>query len=157
MGAHFHVPIYAYQPWEDIFPLISPDSHVFIADNNDDLNPNSLDESKDEIREALSYVNEKTPRDSKSMQNLRLAIRNLVSAIPIVPYYAVDYNQKDLILIIGGETESFSVQAINLFDRFPSVRIHIPLVNCVESLNNSMALGIVAFEIKRQLLKHANK
>lgn len=74
--------------------------------------------------------------------------------IPIIPYVEIDYKMcKKVSLIIGGETEGISNESYKLAKEFNGCRVNIPLINDVESLNTGSALGIIAFEIRRQFLE----
>jgi len=60
-------------------------------------------------------------------------------------YDQVDWNRPS-VLIIGGETEGFSSEAI----RLATGRLAIPMCNQVDSLNAAMAATVVLFEAARQ-------
>ncbi|XP_063974751.1 rRNA methyltransferase 3, mitochondrial [Diachasmimorpha longicaudata] len=82
-------------------------------------------------------------RDAKLAQKL-------ISTIPIIPYYSTNYQNAENIVIVGGESEGVSVEALALVHERNGLRLNIPMTNGVESLNTGMALGIIAFEMKRQ-------
>lgn len=125
---------------------LSNDANVFIADNNaeyeEEIDDNEMSEETDE------GIKKKTKKDQMEANFLRQKVRDL----PVVPYYAVDYTKNQVILIIGGETEGLSRDSLSLIQNRQGVRVNIPLDNKLESLNAGMALGIVAFEVKRQFL-----
>lgn len=74
--------------------------------------------------------------------------------IPIFPYIEINYKMCNKItLIVGGETEGISSESYKLATECNGCRINIPLINDVESLNTGSALGIIAFEIRRQFLE----
>ncbi|XP_043267769.1 rRNA methyltransferase 3, mitochondrial [Venturia canescens] len=85
---------------------------------------------------------------SPSLQTI--IAKQILMSIPVKPYYAPDYASNEVILIVGGETEGLSYESVELAQKREGVRVHIPLTNNVESLNTGVALGIVAFEVKRQ-------
>jgi TrmH family RNA methyltransferase len=60
-------------------------------------------------------------------------------------YDQVDWN-RPAVLIVGGETEGLSAEAVSL----TSGRLSIPMANRVESLNAAMAATVVLFEAARQ-------
>lgn len=123
-GAHFHVTTTPNLDWKQIAKLVPPGAQVFIADNN-----------------VVSG-------SSDSME----AMHQLANNIPVLPYSAVDFKgAAHVVLVIGGETEGVSAEAYNLTRRFNGARINVPLSNGVDSLNSGTALGILAFEVKRQL------
>lgn len=68
-------------------------------------------------------------------------------------YHNVDFTScASITLIIGGETEGVSDDALALTAQRGGLRLHIPLSNAVESLNSGCALSVLLFEIKRQFL-----
>lgn len=74
-------------------------------------------------------------------------------SLPVLPYYAVNFSELDhIVLIIGGETEGISEECYQLVAERSGARLNIPLNNNVDSLNTNTALGVIAFEIKKQLL-----
>lgn len=73
--------------------------------------------------------------------------------LPIVPYYEVDYcKTTPLILVIGGETHGLSDEGYEFAKSRKGVRVNIPLLNGIESLNSATAVGILCFEARRQML-----
>lgn len=74
--------------------------------------------------------------------------------LPIFPYIDIEYKLCDHItLIVGGETEGISEESFKIATELNGCRVKIPLSNDVESLNSGTALGVIAFEIKRQFLE----
>lgn len=119
----------------------------------EDQKENDDDQIKDQ--EIKIKKNErKSGEPSKYEVNLA---KEMIKNIPVIPYYATDYTEDEIILVVGGETESLSIEAINMINDKLGVRVNIPMTNRVESLNSSMALGIIAFEIKRQFALKAAK
>ncbi|KAL1513174.1 hypothetical protein ABEB36_002619 [Hypothenemus hampei] len=91
--------------------------------------------------------------------NVFIADSNIVLGInenlPILSYFSIDFTlPKHVVLVIGGETEGISEESYKLAQQFNGARLNIPLSNGVDSLNSGTALGVIAFEIKRQLLKN---
>lgn len=142
------------------------DASVFLADNNDhvweDISKSEEEEeeedgSGDDIdncdESQLQDEGNRTKYSPGVSKSLEIYKRRL-SSIPVVPYFAVDYtNQSSVVVVIGGETESLSINAYRLArDRY-GVRLNVPLSNNVESLNSGTALGIIVFEMKRQFLR----
>ncbi|KOC67252.1 RNA methyltransferase-like protein 1 [Habropoda laboriosa] len=81
------------------------------------------------------------------------AMKQFMLKIPIAPYYSLDYTRKESVIILSGETEGLSYDSYKFLSKQKSIRINVPLVKGVDSLNTGVALGIVGFEIKRQFLK----
>ncbi|XP_014236674.1 rRNA methyltransferase 3, mitochondrial [Trichogramma pretiosum] len=163
-GAHFRVPIYGSQEWEDIRSLIHSDAHVYVADSNKETFSNEdfdkvllheieeTSNSDNDLEDVQS--NDESKKSEKPKRTYRKKMNPLLkmTQIPVIPYYSVDYTQNQIILIVGGETEGLSQESYDLINSRKGVRVNIPLDNNVDSLNAGMALGIVAFEVKRQLL-----
>lgn len=73
--------------------------------------------------------------------------------LPTISYYEMDYcKTTPLILVIGGETHGLSDEAYEFARRRSGVRLNIPLLNGVESLNSATAVGILCFEARKQML-----
>jgi tRNA G18 (ribose-2'-O)-methylase SpoU len=119
-GSHFRLPIHRNIEFSDIDKLIDDDCGVFLADNNTIGN----------------YKRGETLEDI---------------SVPILPYSDANFtDSKSIVVVIGGETEGLSGMAMRLARMRNGHRLHIPLNNCVESLNTGTALGVILFEIKRQ-------
>ncbi|XP_029039164.2 rRNA methyltransferase 3, mitochondrial [Osmia bicornis bicornis] len=165
-GTHFHLPIHAFPVWDDIPSLIGKDSNVFVTDSNfgdeyiSEYSPNMLESSMnifdinpEELKNKFG-VNEETNEASRLIvpKNKKM-MKSFMLNLPIVPYYSLDYTQTEIVIILSGETEGLSLDCYKFLSERKSIRINIPLVKGVDSLNTGVALGIVAFEIKRQILK----
>lgn len=126
-GAHFRFPIHRNMEWTTIRQELPQEKSVFLADNN-----------------TIS-ANEKFDVED--------SLKNLCLNVPVLPYYGVNYNDcKLIVLVIGGETMGLSEESYKLATECQGIRLNVPLNNDIESLNTGTALGIIAFEIKRQLL-----
>nr|CAI5847063.1 unnamed protein product [Callosobruchus analis] len=122
-GAHFKLQIQCKLDWPGIKDLINPNSSIFIADNQ----TVTTTENKD--------------------------IVDAIQSVPVLPYYGVDISAaQNIVLIIGGETEGISEESYKLAAEMDGVRLNIPLSNGIDSLNTGTALGIILFEMKKQLL-----
>lgn len=99
---------------------------------------------------AIFLADNKIVTANKSSEN---TVEDLCLKVPVLPYYSVDFaNCSSVALVIGGETMGLSQESYKLALDKQGVRLNIPLNNDIESLNTGTALGIIAFEIKRQLL-----
>ncbi|KAJ8972548.1 hypothetical protein NQ314_000135 [Rhamnusium bicolor] len=126
-GAHFKLQINKKLNWDTIKEKIGPNSRIYIADNH-----------------AVTM----SCHENADKQNLA----ELVQTVPVLPYYGVNFRDDNhIVLIVGGETEGISEESYKLASDFKGVRLKIPLSNKVDSLNAGTALGIIVFEIKRQL------
>lgn len=153
-GAHFRVPIYGSQEWVDIKAAVSSDAQVYVADNKVDSYNQEYDEAEvteENSKEKEELVDRKPQKDTWMSQKRMSQIRT--SNLPVVPYYAVDYTQNEVILIVGGETMGLSRESFDLIEEKQGIRVNIPLDNKIDSLNAGMALGVIAFEVKRQFLQ----
>lgn len=158
-GAHFRLPIYSYKEWDEIRLLVSNKAQIVVADNKVATEESLIDENDSEEIEEVSNIEEENTKKDSEFVNKRNNYEkvDLISEIPVVPYFSVDYTQGETVIIIGGETEGLSEESFRLVDDAQGIRVNVPLNNGVESLNSGMALGVIAFEIKRQFLVAANK
>lgn len=143
--------------------MISPDSQFIVADNHVD-DALSNDKLELENNEELQIVdNENIDNENDKEENTidtkdgELTREDMSNKLSIVPYYSLDYTQGEIVIIIGGETEGLSYSSLKIASDNNGFRVNIPLNNGVESLNSGMALGIIAFEIKRQFLMALKK
>ncbi|KAL6261269.1 hypothetical protein P5V15_008791 [Pogonomyrmex californicus] len=178
IGAHFRLPIFTSVSWDEIPTLISNEAAIFLADNNiiyeNDLK-DSTDNSESNVN-ILTEVNDNNiKRDNpdanddqtiednanqlideiktyKSTAKSKLLIKKLISRLPVIPYYALDFTKREMVIVIGGETEGVSLESCKLLSARNCIRVNIPLTNGVDSLNVSVALGIITFEMKRQFV-----
>ncbi|KAH0552253.1 rRNA methyltransferase 3, mitochondrial [Cotesia glomerata] len=174
-GAHFRMPIFASQVWDNMTKFVDPDANIYVADHSiEDTAPvdeladhevveaqfNADIESALEDNEDSLEVEEENKKKKKTYQQVKheteLA-KELKKNIPVIPYYATDYTKDEIVIIVGGETEGLSLEAVKLINDKFGVRVNIPMTNGVDSLNSSMALGIIAFEIRRQFALRAAK
>ncbi|KYN28937.1 PREDICTED: rRNA methyltransferase 3, mitochondrial [Trachymyrmex cornetzi] len=181
IGAHFRLPISTSISWDKIPTLISDESAIFLADNNIayenvltdfKLNPNTnegsiepsievndncvkqdnLDAHNEQIQDnTINELIDQT-KTYKSTAKTKLLVKQLVSQLPVKPYYALDFTKKEVVFVIGGETEGISLESCKLLRSRNCTRVNIPLTNGVDSLNVGVAVGIVTFEMKRQFV-----
>lgn len=152
-GAQFRVPIIGPIDWEELnahLPAVDEMS-VFVADNQSENNEMQIPRDKYELH--------------RKQHNAPFFQSKAYNEIPF-------HNCKHIALVIGGETEGVSSHAFDFMnfvskqtekpppnddstvvDRIPENSvIEIPLGNGVESLNASVATGILLFEMRKQLL-----
>ncbi|XP_033336618.2 rRNA methyltransferase 3, mitochondrial [Megalopta genalis] len=168
-GAHFRLPIHAFPSWDEVLPLINESSNIFVADSNfgdefvpkystDMLQPSSgiFDVDPKELKLSTAKhdddANKSIVSESNEAANKK-TMRDLLLKLPIVPYYSMDYTKQEIVLVLSGETQGLSLDSYKLLNDRKAIRINIPLVNGVDSLNTGVALGIVTFEMKRQFIK----
>ncbi|XP_043678840.1 rRNA methyltransferase 3, mitochondrial [Vespula pensylvanica] len=138
VGAHFRLPIYQ-STSNDLSSFISDGMNVFVTDNNTIHNTNK---------------NMEFPKSDETLKQseMKKIIRTLKSLLPILPYYAVDYCTNEIALVISGETEGLSLETLKFLWEKRAVRVNVPLLNNVESLNVGAAIAIISFEIQRQIV-----
>lgn len=127
-GAHFKLQIHKQQEWSEIQKELANSPNIFIADNK-----------------ILNETTEENANENKDLVNL-------FHSVPAVPYYSVNYTESPNVLIIGGETEGISLESYQFAAEYNGIRLNIPLLNDVESLNTATALGIIAFEMKKKMI-----
>lgn len=159
-GAHFRLPIHA-SVTNELSSFIYDGMNVFVTDNNAANNELVFDNFNLETKYSISKIYENSnfknielPESDENLQNSKLKklIRRSQSQLPIIPYYAVDYCTSETAIIVSGETEGLSLETVKLLWEKRAVRLNVPLLNNVESLNISTALGIIAFEFQRQIV-----
>ncbi|XP_068899156.1 rRNA methyltransferase 3, mitochondrial [Tenebrio molitor] len=125
VGAHFKLRISKDFEWDQIEEAIAEDANFFIADNKI---VSDSDEGGRDLAEVLEQI-------------------------PVFPYHGLDFNaSKHVVLIVGGETHGVSRSSYELALKSNGARVNIPLSNDVDSLNVGAALGVIAFEVKKQLV-----
>lgn len=160
-GAHFRLPIFT--SVDDLSSFISDGMDVFVTDNNIaniTNNMSSFDDFNSDMKYTIAKIYENIhlknmviPELQESqLKEIKKTAKTLLSQLPIVPYYAIDYSTNEVALIISGETEGLSLETLKLLWPKQPVRINVPLTNGVESLNVATALGIIMFEIQRQIV-----
>lgn len=151
MGSHFHICIEEKVEWHDIEYHLRPDSFVIYADNKD-----TTEIFRDDVYHTSALRN---TDHSGTSEDTEMPVEETGSfdssevdkKLPIFPYYEVAYSQmNDIFLVIGGETEGLSSKGVQFGKSHKSLRVNIPMLNNVESLNVSSALAILTHEIKRQ-------
>ncbi|XP_024886871.1 rRNA methyltransferase 3, mitochondrial-like [Temnothorax curvispinosus] len=177
-GAHFRLPIITSVSWDEIPTLINDESAIFLADNNiayendlkDTVNQESTVSTSIEGNDNYTkqdYVNandDQTAEDNaidqltsqtnqyKQTAKTKLLVKKLISQLPVEPYYTLDFTKREMVLVIGGETEGVSLESCKLLRARNCTRVNIPLTNGIDSLNVGVAVGIVTFEMRRQFV-----
>lgn len=124
-------------------------SEVSVADmeeNNSDADIDQSNKTDEKIPTIKSY---------KPTTKTKALVKKIISEFPIVPYHTTDFAKKEIVLVTGGETEGISLQSCDLLRKRNCTRVNILLTNGIESLNAASAIGIIAFEMKRQFITRA--
>ncbi|XP_043598193.1 rRNA methyltransferase 3, mitochondrial [Bombus pyrosoma] len=164
-GTHFQLPIHAFPTWDEIPLLISEDSNIFVADStfgdeflhnySTEILQTSLqifDIDPEDLKSKLTVDTNKQSKEDMVPKNKHL-MRDFMLKLPILPYYSVDYTKKESVIVVSGETEGLNFNSYKFLREKNGIRINIPLVKGVDSLNAAVALGVVIFEIRRQFFK----
>uniref|UniRef100_T1JQI6 tRNA/rRNA methyltransferase SpoU type domain-containing protein n=2 Tax=Tetranychus urticae TaxID=32264 RepID=T1JQI6_TETUR len=128
VGAHFRVNLLTDFMWSNLPSILPPtDSTLFFAE-------------KVGIRADKSeFSTSKTIEDKN--------------------YFDIDYssfikNDKKLCVIIGGETQGISDEAMDISKIYNSYKVNIPIMKGIDSLNSAIAGSVILFEIQRQIIKN---
>ncbi|KAL2731393.1 carnitine O-acetyltransferase-like isoform X1 [Vespula squamosa] len=160
-GAHFRLPIYQLTS-NELSSFISNGMNVLVTDNDVTNNTNKIFDnfnsqikySTSKIYENFDLQNMEFPTSDENIKESKMKniIRTLKSQLPILPYYAIDYCTNEIALVISGETEGLSLETLKLLWQKQAIRVNIPLLNNVESLNVGVAIAVISFEIQRQIV-----
>lgn len=171
MGAHFRLPIFPSLSWDDIESHLPKPVTVHVADSScdaeirgevKDLQVNmshkpskagdygwisTKPDHKDMRYEEYNSDSDSTDSDSDSEYEALQLPR-----VDKKPYHQ-SWAQSPTALVIGGETQGLSLEAVQLAEKTDGCRLFIPIVPDVDSLNSAMAASILLFEGRKQLLK----
>ncbi|XP_065226958.1 rRNA methyltransferase 3A, mitochondrial [Planococcus citri] len=152
-GSLFNLRIENNAMWEDVRDNCQ--GKVIVADHlaSDEYDPVTMraEDYVDSV-DMESEVPEEIQEDEEEEEILDKNKLRKVLNIPVHPYYGIEYkNHESYVIVIGGETEGLSEETFLFAKENNGVRVNIPLSNCVNSLNAATALGIITFEIKKQL------
>lgn len=136
-------------PESDVSTFSEADDNNMKQDNYDANNDQIVENDKSE--DAIDELVDKN-KSHKPTAKTKLLVKKLISQLPVEPYYTLDFSKKEIVLIIGGETEGVSLESCKLLHARNCIRVNVPLTNGVDSLNVGVAVGIVTFEMKRQFV-----
>lgn len=161
-GAHFLVRLINNVGWEMICNYVSEQAAVYLASNEYKASEDNLDNDEDNVekvhpsifegRRWYEVTEDKKIVDPTYFDKHRLKVSESLP-LKVTPYFKANFNisDKDIVVVVGGETDGLSNSAYIFANSREGQLIHIPLKNNVESLNSAVALGIIIFEIQRQL------
>nr|XP_020510398.1 rRNA methyltransferase 3, mitochondrial [Labrus bergylta] len=166
MGAHFRLPIYPNLSWHDVENHLPKRVTVHVADNS--CGP----DTRRETEESQGSVSLKS---SKAEDYGWISTRSRKSKIQHEEYdsdsdsdsefeglqlprvdmklYHDNWAQRPMALVIGGETQGLSIEAVQMAEKTSGHRLFIPVLPDVDSLNSAMAASILLFEGRKQLLE----
>ncbi|NXI41016.1 MRM3 methyltransferase, partial [Galbula dea] len=151
MGAHFRLPIVASLDWEAVPSNLPAGIQVCVADNKEPgTQVETVSVPRGAARAGSAPVKSKpeaAPACEDEEGPASVCIPELATQ-----YYYENWTQTPVAVVIGGETHGVSLDALHLAASTGGKRLIIPVVPGVDSLNSSIAAGIMLFEGKRQLL-----
>lgn len=157
-GAHFHVPVEQGVGWAGVRDLLEdPWSQVLLAEL-------PSEERKEE--EVVTLSVEETQRRVDALENRLVEegsheedIVDVMEMFKELPLPSLEYSQfqlqpgfKEVVVVIGGETEGVSGEAYRFCHKLGGSKIHLPLRNHVNSLNVVSATSVILFKIQQVLL-----
>ncbi|KAM6933873.1 rRNA methyltransferase 3A, mitochondrial [Xenentodon cancila] len=157
MGAHFRLPIYPNLDWDDVEKHLPKRVTVHVADSRGETEghgSHKLSKAGDfgwvssrPNCKKVRYEEYNSSSDSES-EDEGLSLPEVDTKL-----YHETWAQSPSALVIGGETQGVSLEAVQLAEKTNGHRLFIPIVPSVDSLNSAMAASILLFEGRRQLLK----
>lgn len=166
MGAHFRLPIYPSLDWDDVERHLPKPATVHVADNCGADRSRETEDShvSHKPSKAGDYGWVSTRPNHKNMRHEEYDSSDSESdsdseyeglSLPRVDtkLYHESWAQSPTALVIGGETQGLSIEAVQLAEKTDGHRLFIPVAPGVDSLNSAMAASILLFEGRKQLLK----
>ncbi|XP_061828128.1 rRNA methyltransferase 3A, mitochondrial [Nerophis lumbriciformis] len=153
MGAHFHLPIYSSLSWEEVEDLLPKEVTVHVADSTSKADGSNHQTSPSHAPSKagdLGWVSVKSGRHQTQVEEDDCEYERLSVDTRL---YHQHWAHSPTALVVGGETEGLSIQAIQVADKTKGHRLCIPIVPAVDSLNSAMAASILLFEGRKQLLE----
>ncbi|XP_019366500.1 PREDICTED: rRNA methyltransferase 3, mitochondrial, partial [Gavialis gangeticus] len=160
MGAHFRVPVITNLEWESVPGNLPPDTCIHVAGNRD---PSAQDEPEHTSGKVSSYGWISRPcslkvgagkghlsLDSNGKGDKKAEDWDQNPELP-AQTYCESWARGPVAVVIGGETQGLSLEALQLAESTGGRRLVIPVVHGMDSLNSAMAASIILFEGKRQL------
>jgi len=155
-GAHFRSSVENNVGWESICNYVSTDAAVYLASNDVsvdaaerevDLRPRHFQERKYYDVTDEGKISDPSYEDQDFLESYRdLPLKHVL-------YSDIEYGgDAEMVLIVGGETHGLGAGAYKFASDHSGRVVSIPLENNIESLNSSVALGIIVFEMQKQLL-----
>uniref|UniRef100_UPI0037E73024 rRNA methyltransferase 3A, mitochondrial n=1 Tax=Semicossyphus pulcher TaxID=241346 RepID=UPI0037E73024 len=166
MGAHFRLPIYPNLSWADVDNHLPKPVTVHVADSSCDAETSRETEVthmnvSHKPSKAGDYGWVSTKRNHNKMRyedydsdsDSDYEFEGLSLPRVDTKLYHESWAQRPTAVVVGGETQGLSVEAVQLAEKTSGHRLFIPVVPDVDSLNSAMAASILLFEGRKQLLK----
>jgi len=161
-GAHFHVPIVQGVKWEEVQGLLEdPWSQLVVADlprdkdvegRRDDDHPPTGESPSGELQNRVDILEERLA--SGEEEELVFEEFKYISP-PTIDYtkFNLQAGFKEVVVVIGGETEGVSGAAYRLCHHMGGSRVQIPLRNSMNSLNVISASSVILYRIQEAILE----
>ncbi|XP_035690407.1 rRNA methyltransferase 3, mitochondrial-like [Branchiostoma floridae] len=154
-SAHFHLPIIKDLTWDLIPNYLEPDTVVFPADANVDVNNKFtlFHPPLSNVRRSVAARRRQTEDpDTSGDEDFRHDLPTSLPELVAVPYYSTHWVGGSTALVVGGETEGLSLESLLLCEKTGGCRVFVPMLRNLDSLNSAVAASVVLFEAKRQHL-----
>lgn len=120
--------------------------------SEDDLEEYLMQKVADELEKSASETEESTYLDLSYNEP---DILEEFKAVPLITkeYQEFERYNKDqaIVVVIGGETQGISLEAVKFTHQNQGDRLYIPLRRSIESLNVASAASILLFEIQKKI------
>lgn len=153
MGAHFRLPIVSGLNWDSISEHLPKPVTVHVADDasrNRRINDTEVSTPGKISKHAV--LEEYIESDSDESDDDELSLPCLEQKL-----YHESWAQRNTALVISGETQGLSAEALQLAEETDGSKLFVPMAPAVACLNSAMMASILLFEGRRQLLKLAQK
>jgi len=155
-GAHFHIPIVQGVKWGEVQSLLAdPWSQLVVADlprggeAGDKLESGTPSE---ELAKHIEILDEKLASGEIEEDSVIEEFKHLPPPTMDYTKFRLQAGFKEVVAVIGGETEGVSGEAYRLCHQMGGSRIQIPLRNSVNSLNVISAASVVLFQIQQAIV-----
>jgi len=160
-GIHFKVPIVEKVSWEEIKTHIDAYPQVVICDICSEKEGTLSDaERLEKLNELQQPDTPDDDDDEDEYEEKDVVNANILSKYRQIPIATVPFNKfklnpgvKDVVMVVGGETEGVSDASYKFCHDLNGSRLHIPLRNEVNSLNVISATSVALFTIQQQFHK----
>ncbi|XP_014664011.1 PREDICTED: rRNA methyltransferase 3A, mitochondrial-like [Priapulus caudatus] len=154
-GAHFRVGIYTNVVWPAVKHQLPAQAFVCLADSSSKLTididvrlraPPDDDDDDDGYEISVDAKTGAVTDPSYAATDLRAC------DVRCIAYTQLYYAGRELVLVVGGETQGLSAAAVKLARDCDGFRVYVPMSRGVDSLNAATAMAVIAFEMKRQTM-----
>ncbi|XP_072325939.1 rRNA methyltransferase 3A, mitochondrial [Scyliorhinus torazame] len=153
MGAHFRIPVISNLEWDVVPNYLATSTRVHVADHSHWSAGKSVVPRKSHAAGDQSWASH-TRQTEEQEGGTEDREREFLLSLPEVEArcYHRTWAEGQTAIVIGGETQGLSLEALLLAQKMRGQRLYIPMIPGVDSLNSAMAASILLFEGRRQLL-----